>query len=421
MSGKKKAAVAAVSAIALVAVVFTALRFAGVWGSEKAGEIPVVEDATAVSVAASEEVVIVPEALPAITEEEDLDAETSENNQEVLPSEAFVPVAVSVGALDAVINQSSAEIAYPESISEGDIAAFIASEDEAYGLGAAGVSYVIAEPGKLVVSYPKGTDPEIVSSWLDTLYADAETYMSKPASSDVEENEIVSEPVPAAPVFAETEAESAVPSAPEIISSIVDIPVPEPVVTVIEEEEEEEKPEIRIIVKGGVSSGASADGLDMPSLNIGLGFEVGDIVSFGDVISMGLRTDFALDIYPPVFQLMTMPNGMPYAYYSPGLMASLDLKLMFDFAIGIGDVYLGAGAGGAIGNPSNSYIGSYLGSGSYSVGGYSFLLDWYVTAVAGIRFDITSWLSIGTEIDYRLMFGSMHHILSASLVLTARF
>ena len=393
MRGKKLFALVAVAIIAVFCVVFTILRSEGTWGTEVVEETIVPEP-----------VVVPEEPIPEISEE------TFEEIEEVeVQPESFEIIrrgyVVGDAALNAAIGDGSALITYSANVSDSDMEAFIKDQNALYNLGDSGVSYKIVAPGTIVVDYPEGTDSSIVLSWLEKLVSNAEEYMEK-AEEVVElpmeektEVPSVEVPVPAAPVMFEPIVETTVVEDDTV--AVVDV----------------ERPEMRVIVSGGVATAVDSAGFDYPSLEIGLGFEVGDIAKLGDSVSMGVRTDFILDIVPQSIVIFPYPGSGFFAFSSYGGIASLDVKLMFDFDIGIGNIYLGAGMGGAIGSPwMNRTVNDYLG-----YGGYSFLYDFFATATAGIRFDLLPWLSIAIEGDYRFMIGSLKHLLGARIAVVFSF
>ncbi len=415
MNGKKRIAIVAVALIAAAVVGLAALRVAGVWGTKPAVSVsdaemvpaePTSASAVSVPVDISSEM---PEEPPAveITEEAYETVATAAEEAEPaimeIPSTAL-PVVVSLDGLVAEVGNESAVISYPADISDEDIQSIIAASDDKYGLSEAGVTYVVEEPGVMRVHYG-GMSEEEAAAWIGVLYDEALAVLSEPVpveDSDSVEEETVAQShlyVPPTPVVSDS-----VPSSPVLSSPVVTI-VEEPVVTVIGKEEA--GPEVRIIVGSGVSASDIAD----PSLNIALGFEVGDIITLGDSVSIGLRTDAALDLTMPQL-IMGNTMGIPYFYGTQSITLSLDMKLMFDFDIGIGDIYLGTGAGIVFGTATGQ---------NAVLSGYALSFDWYAVALAGIRFDILPNLSIGTELEYKFLVNEARHVFGARLVLTVRF
>ncbi len=392
MRGKKIFALMVVAIIAVFCIVFTILRFEGAWGTE------VVEETVV-----SEPIVVPEEPIPEIAEEpfeEIEDAEVQPESFEII-RRGYV---IGDAALNATIGDGSALITFSSNVSSSDMEAFIKDQNALYDLADSGVSYKIVAPGTIVVDYPEETDSSTVLYWLEKLIGNAEEYMEK-------EEEVVELPVEEETPVVEVPV---VPSAPVMLEPVVETTVVEDdIVAVVDVE----RPEMRVIVSGGVATAIDSAGLDYPSLEIGIGFEVGDIAKIGDVVSMGVRTDFTLDIVPQSIIIFPYPESGFFSFSSYGGIASLDAKLMFDFDIGIGDIYLGAGMGGAIGSPwINRTVNDYLG-----YGGYSFLYDFFAIATAGMRFDFLPWLSIAIEGDYRFMIGSLKHLLGARIAVVFSF
>ena len=105
-----------------------------------------------------------------------------------------------------------------------------------------------------------------------------------------------------------------------------------------------------------------------------------------------------------------------------GEMVSLDLKLMMDFYAGPADIYIGGGAGFAIGNPYDAEaIANYLGLDTFDIGQVRFAYDWFASATAGVRFRTSDLFSIGAEVNYRYMVTSQRHMGSANLIMGFTF
>ncbi len=160
--------------------------------------------------------------------------------------------------LTATIDSGKAVLEYPGFITDSDIDAFFAIENERYGLGDLGVRYTIDRAGQTTLSYPAAYSNEAAAAELDMLVEDLIAYLTAPA------------PEPEAPEAAEPEA--AVPSAPAIISPIItlepEVPaVPvmkEPSVEILEEAAEPEapgiiEPEIAIEPEGSTDEAASGE------------------------------------------------------------------------------------------------------------------------------------------------------------------
>ena len=79
--------------------------------------------------------------------------------------------------LEATIEEGQTTLVYP-AVSNEEAEAFIAIENEKYGYGDMGVSYVIEEPGLAVFTYPDSILPSTVSVELDNLISDLIAYIS---------------------------------------------------------------------------------------------------------------------------------------------------------------------------------------------------------------------------------------------------
>ncbi len=99
--------------------------------------------------------------------------------------------------VEAVIEEGRTELTYP-AVPDEEAEAFIALENERYGLASLGIVYEITEPGKAVFTYPESITPETVAAELDVLISDLITYvtpapqvveivMPEPAEEDVAE------------------------------------------------------------------------------------------------------------------------------------------------------------------------------------------------------------------------------------------
>ena len=80
--------------------------------------------------------------------------------------------------LTAEIEEGQTVIYYPESISDADVTAFFALENDKYGYGDLGVVYTLEGNGKAVFTYPDSFDAETVSSELDKLVDDIIVYIT---------------------------------------------------------------------------------------------------------------------------------------------------------------------------------------------------------------------------------------------------
>ncbi len=96
--------------------------------------------------------------------------------------------------VEAVIGEGETVISYPAAASNAEVAAFIALENERYGLADLGVVYAIEEPGRAVFTYPEEYAPETVAAELDVLVADLIAYITTPVAAE-EPVEPVLEPV----------------------------------------------------------------------------------------------------------------------------------------------------------------------------------------------------------------------------------
>ena len=171
-----------------------------------------------------------------------------------------------------------------------------------------------------------------------------------------------------------------------------------------------------LLIKGGALT--AFDGVWSPEFGIGLDFS--RMAAMGDAASFGLRSDISVNLFPVLTKMAGVYDGMLLIASIPScsVMGSIDLKLMMDFTAGPADIYLGGGLGGAIGSAGyNSRMSSYFGYQPTE----ALRLDWFASAVAGVRFSVTDMISIGAEASYRYMIGSGKHMLSADIVLGISF
>ena len=308
--------------------------------------------------------------------------------------------------LTATIGTGETTIEYPSFITNEEVGAFFAVENAKYGLGELGVSYAFGEAGSVEFTYPEEYSKETVAEELDLLVADLIAYITPPAAPEPEEVEIAEEPAPE-PV------EESAPIAP--------IAPVEPVAL----SEDELGFAFSLLVKGGVASSFddtfTFDGRIFAEAGVGLDFA--NILPIGNHFGFGLRSDLAVNFIPKATGKWDMADKLQYFnLFNYAEMTSLDLKLMMDITAGPMELYLGGGAGFAIGNPhDNDAVSAYLALGTFDAGSVRFAMDWFASALAGVRFHIGDVFSIGAEVSYRYMVESAKHIGTADLVLGFTF
>ena len=142
----------------------------------------------------------------------------------------------------------------------------------------------------------------------------------------------------------------------------------------------------------------------------------------GDAASFGLRSDISVNLFPVLTKMAGVYDGMLLIASIPScsVLGSIDLKLMMDVASGPVDLYLGGGAGFAIGNPHTLFT-DYLGMGTIGKGAMEFSMDWFASGTAGVRFYLGNVFSFGVEANYRYMVNAQRHLGSADVVLGFTF
>ena len=233
---------------------------------------------------------------------------------------------------------------------------------------------------------------------------------------------------------------------PEIVS-------PEPVIieeesvaeeVLIAEEPEESAPEVVVVTEEGAVPVAEekrsvadrfafsllprfgvASTLDFDRIlaEIGIGFDFAHIISAGDHFSLGLRSDLLCNFVPKQNGVWNLENNLDYFnVLNYAETTSLDLKLMLDVTAGVMDLYIGGGAGFAIGNPLDApNVSDLLGGNVIHVGCVGFETDWFASGMAGVRFALGRVFSLGVEANYRYMVEAKKHVGSADIVLGFTF
>ncbi len=290
--------------------------------------------------------------------------------------------------LTATIDTGATLLEYPAFVTDDEVSTFFAVENEKYGLAALGVVYAFGEEGEVTVTYPEEYSKETVAAELDKLVADLIAYITPPE--------------PAVPVIPVIPSESVMPA-----------------------EEDESAFEFSLLLRAGVLSSfdSSFKFDDVIFANLGLGFDFSNIISGGDHFGLGLRSDITLSFFPKDTGKWDLENVLDYFnIFVYGEMVSMDLKLMMDFYAGCADIYIGGGAGIAVGNPYDApFIGEYLTLDTIDIGPVRFSLDWFASATAGIRFRTSDLFSIGAEVNYRYMVTSEKHIGSADIIMGFSF
>ena len=310
-------------------------------------------------------------------------------------------------SLSAETDGESVRLIYPGWIDRNDVASFFGYEDSRYGLADAGYSYSIPENGIAVIKLPSAMDNEEIRNELDILVSDLLGYLQPGPETEPEpENEEYTSPSPA---IEEIEIEAIV---PEPAMESPENPV-QPIETAGVESSQKG---FTLLIKGGALT--AFDGVWSPEFGIGLDFS--RMAAMGDAASFGLRSDISVNLFPVLTKMAGVYDGMLLIASIPScsVMGSIDLKLMMDFTAGPADIYLGGGLGGAIGSAGyNSRMSSYFGYQPTE----ALRLDWFASAVAGVRFSVTDMISIGAEASYRYMIGSGKHMLSADIVFGISF
>ena len=90
-------------------------------------------------------------------------------------------------SLTAVIEEGRTELSYPVAVADADAEAFIALENERYGLADMGVRYVLEGEGKAVFTYPEDFSTDAVAAELDRLVDDLIAYITTPVPAEAEE------------------------------------------------------------------------------------------------------------------------------------------------------------------------------------------------------------------------------------------
>ena len=301
------------------------------------------------------------------------------------------------------MSSGKAELVYPSFITDDEVNTFFAVENAKYGLADLGVSYAFGGEGEVTINYPEAYSNEEAAAELDMLVEDLIAYLApapveQPAAEPVKE-EVAAEPQPVLPIA--------------------------PLTPVALPEEEDSPFAFSLLVRGGVASSfdTSFSFSDTIFAEAGLGFDFSRILPIGDHFGFGLRSDLLVDFVPKANGKWDLEDNLQYFnVFNYAEMTSIDLKLTMDIVAGPVDIYVGGGAGFAIGNPhDNSVISEYLQLGTFSIGSVRFSMDWFASAIAGIRFYIGDVFSIGAEVNYRYMVESNKHMGSADLVLGFTF
>ena len=310
-------------------------------------------------------------------------------------------------SLVATIDTGATLLEYPSFVTDDEENGFFAVENSKYGLADLGVVYSFGEPGNVTLTYPEEYSKETVAAELDILVEDLIAYITAPV--EVAEPQPAEEPAAAEePVAEEPVAETEAPAEEE---------APAPA------EESGSGFAFSLLFRGGVMSAFDEsfrfNGDIFAEAGIGLGFD--NIITMGEHFGLGLRSDIVVDFLPKYGwdcysnDVLEYFNVMNYAE-----IVSADLKLMMDVASGPVDLYLGGGAGFAIGNPHTLFT-DYLGMGTIGKGAMEFSMDWFASGTAGVRFYLGNVFSFGVEANYRYMVNAQRHLGSADVVLGFTF
>ena len=314
--------------------------------------------------------------------------------------------------LSARVEDGTVTLSYPDWVKADDAEAFFIHEDDEYGLSEKGMGYTIPAAGTAVIILPEAMDLDEAEADLDILADDLIAYISADNAAESNQETIIPVAIPEPEQIAATTAE-----AEEIILPIIE----ESIVSsnpAIEEEtpdSEEESPfEFTLFLKGGMLM--DFRGVPLPQFGIGLDFK--NIIPLGETAGLGLRSDITIELMPTIVNSISMAGGSISITPIPAcpVLGSFDLKLMLNADLGLADIFFGGGVGVAAGSADNyARTSSFLGYGPYGIAGMDFRADWFASAIAGVRFNLTELFSIGAEAGYRYIIGTGKHAMSAAI------
>ena len=356
----------------------------------------------------------VPSAIAALAPEEDEVAIVEETMAEDESTAITKEYDIYGHTLSASIKDGMVTLCYPDWVRNSDAEAFLEYEMERYNLGAEGISFSVTAPGTAAITLPGSIGTDEAEYGTDVLADDLIAYLA-PEKPDESANEaIIVPPVPEKPAAEETP----LPAAPAIVAdpdTAITEEIALPSEPINDRAEEEDSPfEFTLFIKGGMLTGF--DGAPLPEAGIGLDFK--NILPIGDAAGIGLRSDISIALMPTIATIIDMQDGTFTATQSIlcPVLGFWDLKLMVNADLGLADIFIGGGIGAAAGSEvSYTQAPSYLGYGPYSILGGEFRADWFASAIAGARFNITDLFSLGAEAGYRYMIGADRHTLSAAI------
>ena len=320
--------------------------------------------------------------------------------------------------LSATIGNGTAELSYPEWIDQSDVEAFFSYENEKHDLAGMGMSYTIQAPGSALILLPENMGIKEAEESLDILADDLVSYLAPaeeentediPVLLSVDTDESVMDGIGPIPVQETTEDLEQYADESIYTPALAE---EEPAETIADEEDSPF--EFTLFFKGGILAGF--DGVPLPEAGIGLDFK--NIITMGDTVGIGLRSDIAIDLVPTMITGADMNRKalQPTTILVCPVLGSFDLKLMLNADLGFADIFFGGGLGAAAGaDVAHTKASSYLGYGPFSILGGEFRADWFASAIAGVRCTITDFFSLGAKAGYRYIIKAEKHVLSAAV------
>ena len=139
-------------------------------------------------------------------------------------------------------------------------------------------------------------------------------------------------------------------------------------------------------------------------------------VFFSNIINASFLSDFAMSAFPVSFW---GEFGIDHLDFMPDLNTKAVVRVEAGMAQRTLRQYPETGALITDHNPGSAEnyarTSSFLGYGPYGIAGMDFRADWFASAIAGVRFNLTELFSIGAEAGYRYMIGTGKHAMSAAI------
>ena len=372
--------------------------------TETEEELPAIEETV------SETPVIIPPVQEAADPAEEAVIDTTDREA---ASDAFTKEYDILGyTLSARVEDGTITLSYPDWVKADDAEAFFIHEDDEYNLSERGMGYTIPAAGTAVIILPEAMDLDEAEADLDILADDLIAYISADNAAESNQETIIPVTTPEPEKVADTTAETEEIILPVIGESIVSS---NPAIEEETPDSEEETPfEFTLFLKGGMLM--DFRGVPLPQFGIGLDFK--NIIPLGETAGLGLRSDITIELMPTIVNSISMAGGSISITPIPAcpVLGSFDLKLMLNADLGLADIFFGGGVGVAAGSADNyARTSSFLGYGPYGIAGMDFRADWFASAIAGVRFNLTELFSIGAEAGYRYMIGTGKHAMSAAI------